>query len=95
MLTEYAVTQATHQAKTGTDARGQDTHGTARTIKVMAARVTNLTRDDREARAAEETAYLTTAEVNTGDLLNGRRIIRVSAHHDFNGALVYRKAVTD
>lgn len=95
MLTEYAVTQATHQAKTGTDARGQDTHGTARTIKVMSARMISATRSEKEAQATEETAYLTTAEVNTGDLLNGRRVVRVSTHHDFNGALVYRKAVTD
>ncbi len=96
MLDAYTIETASHQAKTGTDARGQATHGAARQIAIASSESASATQTDRTGEASEANAYLTTAEIEAGDLINGRKVKTVKSYKDpFTGAVLYRKAVTE
>jgi len=93
VLNDYLNQGAALRRKTGTDDRGQLTHGPAQVIRCRRQKRGRLNMANQGAARVQETVYYTKAPVFEGDMLGGAIVTAVNEWVDRDGNVIGYKAV--
>lgn len=93
MLNDYLNQAASLQHSTGTDDRGQTTHGPVQAVRCRKQRRGRVAVANQHATRVQETIYYLLVPVAEGDILDGKLVLTVNDWVGLGGSTAGYKAV--